>query len=120
MKKHTVSFILGGIIAAASVFGELPTENTREIFKIISDGCFAAGVLLFGMGLLFLVFERGVFDMLFYGISGIVCGIMGKERDDYSKYKQKRSEKSYSIRGMIPAGAGYLCLAAVFMAFWYM
>ena len=81
-----------------------------------SDGCFAAGVMLIGIGVLRFAANQGCFDLAFYGLRKVLT-IRQKKYEKFHEYqKRKQVLKKETLPFLLP-GAAFLVLSAVFLVF---
>lgn len=86
-----------------------------SLTRMISDGCFVAGVVLVGLGVLVWVANFGGFTALGYGWYLLVRKLSAsrakfEERLSYLEYVQQRREKSKNPACIL--GTGLICIAA--------
>jgi len=90
----------------------------------VSDGCFVAGVLIFGVGCLMWIGTTGFFDMLSYGMRSFFNLILPHKRPenepkfyDYKMEKEKRRGKpTYTL---VIVGAALLLISGLCTALFF-
>lgn len=68
----------------------------HEIYAALSDGFFVSGILFGGIGLLVLISRTGFFDMLSYGLQGLmylIPGLRPRKQETFYDYKTAREER---------------------------
>ena len=116
--QYLISFFVGAAIAFGVFFAKDLFERTdlSEIYKILSDGFFVAGVLLGGLGLLVFGSNGGTFDMLVYGVSSVIALVFpgARRHDTFFDYRMARNRRRSSFVFLLLVGLFYLALAIVF------
>ena len=70
----------------------MPTVN----YAALSDGFFVTGIVIGGIGLLMLISKTGFFDMISYGLQGLLHLIPGMRihrQESFYDYKMAREER---------------------------
>ena len=123
---------LAPAIAAAAVFclylfvGKIgEAASVGAVMGILSDGFFAAAVLIGGIGLISIAGKFGTFDMLSYGTRSFFGNCIHPLREDlpgtFFEYKTKKDEKGreylkeYCIVGAVSLLLGVLMLGLYFL-----
>lgn len=72
-----------------------PQKEFVEYCVAISDGCFFAGVIVGGIGLLVYISGEGFFDMITYGVNIILKSFSKKntQRESFYDYKVRRNNE---------------------------
>lgn len=95
-----------------------PQKEFVEYCVAISDGCFFAGVLVGGIGILVYISGEGYFDMIVYGVSIILKAFSKKntESESFYDYKQRRvSERGDAkIWFVAVVGLAFVLIAILF------
>ena len=125
-KDLVLSFVVGIMVAFLVFF--LSADRGYALFHRLSDGCFAAGVLLCGMGGLFFCANKGVFNILGFSVAqaGKIITGYGKDpaetgHDAYYNYCMRQAEKEPKPFAHLLIGGGvYLAAATVFLVIYLM
>lgn len=115
--KFAIYMVLGLLVAVLNFEGQglFKEPLLAEKMGILSD-CFLFSTVLFGgVGLLTWIASQGTFDMLAFGFSHFIMGIMNPRRrqESFYEYKMRKAESGGSwSKEMLAAGAiyGALCL----------
>ena len=102
--------------------GTAPVQSQR-VMTALSDGCFIVGVLLTSLGCLTWISTTGFFDMLFYGLHGLVSLLpfkAPKKRKAFYDFKVERAGKRKApLNAALLVGVAYLLLAVIFTVLFY-
>lgn len=116
-----ISVVFAALVAACVICFELNERNVpaSSWALLASDGCFVAGVLLTGTGLLTAIAQAGGFDGLMYifyslGARFNFSSTNWKAKKAYADFKRERSERHKEYRAALYTGIVCLILAAVF------
>ena len=120
-RSFWVALGVGAAVALAVVL--LNRGPEASALRLACDGCFAAGVLVGGIGCLMLAGNEGVFDIFGFGVSlvlnlhwgGIFHMSEERRRESYADYKARKRASPSAPGGVLLAGGAYLLLAAVFL-----
>ena len=103
--------------------GGTPPAQSQRIMASLSDGFFITGVLLASLGCLTWISNTGFFDMLFYGMRGLMSLVpfkAPKKHQAFYDYKMKRAEKRKKpLNSMLLVGGACLLIAVVFTLLYY-
>lgn len=90
----------------------------------LCDGFFVAAVLLLGVGGLRGVRNKGVFDVVGFGISSVAKitfpFLKGEQEEDIYDYRQRKAERRKEAGGLLAAGTVYLILSVLVLCLYYM
>ena len=115
----TRRFVLTGGISLAAALGVsfargLGTGTPAEALAALSDGCFAVGAVMLGMGILLRISETGFFDIFSYGLGDFWARLTlrgaKKEPIAFYDYKQLKATKRSSV-WRTPLGVGLILMA---------
>lgn len=117
-KKFLVDSCIALVIAVVVwlIEGLFQAGTVQDVFRILSDGFFVAGIAFLAMGGLTWTFNGGVMDGLGFSFK---IGI-ARMRSDYDtarmtfgEYREEREKKKSSPKPMLLAGLIYLAVALV-------
>ncbi len=131
--RNLITYIVGIVIGMIFFFiyafsgGLFETTTTSELLRVLCDCFTVPGIILGGMGLLSWASNKGAYDMLSYGF-GSVFGpfwnlITGKKSEykRFYEYKVEKEEKRKPWnREFFFVGLGFLALAGITLAAFYM
>lgn len=124
--RYAVFLILGVLIAVCNFSGQglFTEENPAEKMGILSD-CFLFPAILFGgIGALSWIAAQGNFDMLSFGFSHFIMGIVRPRRrqESFYEYKMRKEEKQSGwAKEMFFSGMTCFVVCLLFLAFyWYL
>ena len=130
MKTNRKDLVLGAMIGLMIVMFVvmLSADQGFTLIHRLSDGCFAAGILLGGLGGIFFCANKGAFNLLGFSASFALKMITGYGKDPgtyghdaYYNYCQEQSQKEPKpFAHLLIAGAGYLVASAIFLAIYLM
>lgn len=123
MKKYIDYIVCGmiGFLVILFVFFYqhiFSAPNTKDIWRIISDACYLAGVLIFGSGVLVWVSNEGAFHMMSYGVKKVV-NLFRKEENKssmektYFEYHLAMQDEKKHVKPILLVGGIYLILAII-------
>lgn len=125
-RRHLETVIcapLAALLVAVVFAYELETKAALDnaVFLLLSDGCFVAGVLFTGTGLLTVIAQAGGFDGLGYAFYSLRArfnhsATNWKADKSFEEYRKERREKPRRFRGGLTVGIVCLILAALFDA----
>ncbi len=125
MKQSTKEFLLSaavGAVIAAAVFA-LNFSRDYSVTRCLCDGLFVSAVMLLGIGGIRSVNNKGVFDVLGYGVKTTVetfIPLLRKdEKEDLHQYRERKAEERKSPRSMLLAGAAYLAASVAALGIYY-
>ena len=123
-KEFAVAVVLGLLIAGFVFFGT--ADRGHSVIHRACDGCFAAGMLLGGMGVILYCANQGAFNIFGFGARyglNLILPIFGKnpwaangERETYYDYcEKKREQEPKPVSHLLITGAAFLLIAAVLL-----
>ena len=121
-----ITVVVGALIAwgAAAARGLKPGIGTALTLRYWSDGCFAAAVLIGGIGVLTWISTTGLFDIFSYGISAAVRMFIpfGRKKDimpfyDYKTYKAEKRQPA--LFELLVVGIFYLLVSGLLLWLYY-
>ena len=118
--KYLITILVGlAIVAWVAIPQGIFTETRPEIiFSTLSDGFFAAGVLIFGMGSLIFVSNEGMFDALSYGFISFI-DIFRKEKQNkhrtFYDYRVSKGDRDTSFGFMLICGLGFIAMSGIML-----
>ena len=116
--KLLIPLPVGLVIAVAVMFygGLASAEGVRDVLRIVCDGFFVAGALLFMYGCLRWTYNGGVMDGLGYSAK-LAFNRMRAHYDDhrqsFAEYRAKRESKSRPAKPFVISGAILLIVAVI-------
>ena len=114
-RKDILSNILIGAVIAALILW-MDISRGYPVLHCLCDGFFVAGVLLFGLGGLRGVRNKGAFDVAGYGLKTTVetfLPFLRGEEEDIHAYRERKSKERKGAKGLLLAGTGYLVLSVL-------
>lgn len=117
----SAGFALAIAVGVAALRGGVNAETAEQGFGAWSDGFFAAGVFVGGVGLLAYASSDGLFDAIRFGIGKAVRVVLSREkRELYPKtfYDYRMQKRGEGLSGFSAAlvGAGCIALGGLFLA----
>ena len=119
----TAAMAVGVLIAwgAAAAKGLKPGIGTAMALRCWSDGCFAAAVLIGGVGALTWISTTGIFDIFRYGFSSAIRMFVPflrlENQMSFLDYKIYREEKRQPARmELLAVGVLFLAVSALLLA----
>ena len=91
-KSYWIRFVIGATMALGLYFAYLGIKNGWAMIAYQCDACFIAGVVVFGVGLLSIVYNMGGFDIFTY-LPGRRKQMNGIKEDMYTYSKRKKEER---------------------------
>lgn len=120
---YIIAFAVGALTVTIVIcaMGVWNAKNTAEVLQILCDAFFAAGILVFGAGLLVVCSNGGAFYMLAYGIIRFFDlfkrNAKGKYKDFY-EYTEIKKQNKRGFGFLLIVGAVYLAVSiALLIAF---
>lgn len=122
--RYGVAFLIGCAIVfvVAWVNGVFSYAERVDAYRILCDGCFAAAVLLIGIGLLVWISNLGTFDILRYGMRSLV-GLYSREAKNrkpegsFYEYQTIRAARQAPFAFLLFIGCLFLVGAFMFNVF---
>ncbi len=98
LKVLTTTVIgLGLAFAIMCWRGVFEVEGINKILEAVSDGFFVAGMIYMGFGLLLLIVNEGILDIMGFGFKSLVYLFTPRRLDrsatDYYEYRMKKKEE---------------------------
>ncbi len=123
LKRRSFWAALGVGAAVALAVVLMNRASGSSALRLACDGCFAAGVLVGGVGCLMLAGNEGVFDIFGFGVSlvlnlhwgGIFHMSEERRRESYADYKARKRANPSAPGGLLLAGGIYLLLAGILL-----
>ncbi len=121
LKRYLISIGVGCLIALAvmlirNIFSE---TDTNQILVILNDAFFISGTCLTCVGGLVFVSNKGMFNMLGYGISTLFAVRFKNLRDrkyrDFYEYKKAKEEKQHSYAYLLLVGLAFIAVSLVLL-----
>ena len=124
--RYGITVFIGAAIALTLAWtrqGEvrqIAQPGVNQTLWCLSDGCFVAGLMLTGVGVLVWVSSTGFFDIFSYAMRSLLVlftPLRSPEKHErFIDYKTRRAEKRRPAQWfLLIVGVVYLALAAVFM-----
>lgn len=117
--KYFITVGCGLIIALLVAMSSDLFSQTQAfiIFRILSDSCLVAGVLITGMGLLLFVSNEGAFDGITYGFKVLFQMFKPKVKpvkESYYDYRVARGRNKLAFGFLVICGSAFLVLSIIF------
>ncbi len=101
--------------------GIVYSSDILELIGRISDCFFASGMMLCGLGILFFAADRGLFDMLGYGVKKLsITGDREPETGDFFTYKCRKQKKRTAYIRTLLAGVVFIVISMIGCFLWYL
>lgn len=118
--KWLVCAVVGLAICVTVVLKERAENGTYDLFHLLSDGCYVAGVALAGVGALVWISSVGGFSALGYAVYLIKrkkfsSNAKFEARLSYLDYKLSYGEKKKGFSCMLISGLIFIAAAGVFL-----
>ena len=110
-----------GVLASRGGFDQ---PDGTAMMAALCDACFVPGVFLTSIGILVLVANEGLFDMLSYGAHSLLVLFSAlrkpENHESYYDYKMRRAERRRNpSRIILWVGLIFMAAAAVFLVIYY-
>jgi hypothetical protein len=119
----TLSIGLGFALIVMVSKGIFNQEDTKQVYKILSDSFFVPGVCITGFGLLILASNGGTFDMLSFGMKKFFSlfkrDLQGTMNETFYDYRMAKEGTEKSFGYMIIIGLALIALSVVFVVLYY-
>lgn len=124
VRKYLIDAAIGmGIAFLVCVMqGIFRAASALDTMRILSDGFFAAAMLLLAAGGLQWTYNGGVMDGLGYSFKmafGRIRGDFETSHMTFAEYRENREKKASSPAYLLLAGASHLVIALIFFAVYY-
>lgn len=122
--KYLITLLVGLAIVFAIILSKDIFSQTQkvDIFHILCDASFVAGVLITCAGLLVFSSNEGTFDMLMYGLQSF-ADLFRKQKlrkyDTFYDYRESKSGKNVPFAFMLVCGLFYIAISLVMLYFYY-
>ena len=125
LKNFLIELVIGFIAAIMiCLFRDIMSvESSMDLFRILSDGFFAAAALFLAIGGITFTTNGGVFDGLGFTARNMIDRIRGdyeKRRVTFSEYREEQRKKAKSPVVSLLVGLVLLVIAAIFTAVFYL
>ena len=100
-------------------------QDMEEVMQILSDACFAPGVLFAGIGLLDVIRRDGIIMTLVHAAANIfytfrrIFILLRRDRVSRAYYDAVREDKENSLGCLILVGIVFIVLAVIFLVGYY-
>lgn len=123
LKKYLIALSVGILTVLLVVWyrGIFNETELVNIFHILCDAFFIAGVLLSCGGLLVFSANEGTFDMIVYGLDSFFDLFRRKSTKKYATfydYRESRADKKVSFGYIVFTGLFFLAISGVMYAFY--
>ena len=124
LKNFLIELVIGFLAAIAiCLFRDiLNVETVMELFRVLSDGFFAAAALFLAIGGITFTTNGGVFDGLGFTARTMIDRIRGdyeKRRISFADYRDEQRKKAKSPAVSLLVGLVLLIIAFVFTIVFY-
>lgn len=119
--KYIITFGLGLIFFLVIIFSKdiFNQTETLEVYKILSDACFAPAVVIGGIGIIVFVDNNGVFDIIIYGVKLALTAfsrdISKRKYKTFYDYKVAKHETSNPYGFLLIIGGFFLLISILFL-----
>lgn len=123
--RYAVTIIVGfgimfAVLCAKSIFS---VTNLYDRLVVFCDGFFASGALLSCVGLILMCGNRGIFDMLAYGLH-LIIAVFRKDPQDrryksFADYRKAKTDRKRNVTYLLIVGTGLICVSVVFLILSY-
>ncbi|MDD4212509.1 MAG: DUF3899 domain-containing protein [Bacilli bacterium] len=112
--------IVLAIVLSKNIFG---LDDAVEVYKVLTDAFFVAGVLITGFGLLVLASNGGTFDMLVYGVGRFFDlfrrDMMKVKHKTFYDYRVAKQDRKLGFGYLVIVGLAFLALSFLFLWLYY-
>lgn len=119
----TASIGLGFALLIMLGKGVFNQEDTKQVYKILSDAFFVPGVCITGFGLLIFASNGGTFDMLSFGMKKFFSlfkrDLKGTMKETFYDYRAAKEGTEKSFGYMVIVGLVFITLSVIFVVFYY-
>ena len=126
--KYLTVTLSGLAVAFAIAYwrGLFEVEGAAKVISTISDGFFVIGMLYFGFGLMLLIVNEGILDIIGYGFKSLVYLFTPRRLDrdsgGYYEYrmrkKEQRAQKPVS-KNIIWIGLAFIVISVILVIVYY-
>ncbi len=118
--KYLISALVGAGLALLVMYGRglFAAERHETVYGILSDGFFAAGVILTCVGLIIFVSNGGLFDIFAYSailFFSLFRRNLERKYKDFYEYREAKKGKKRSLAFLLIVGLVYVAVAALFL-----
>ena len=119
--KYIITFGIGIIFFLVIILskGLFSKTDQSDIYKILSDACFAPAVVIGGIGIIVFVDNNGVFDIIIYGvklaINAFSRDISKRKYKSFYEYRVAKHEKDRPYGFLLLVGGFFLILSTIFL-----
>lgn len=120
--RYVTAAAVGALIVLLVVWGQglFLHPSSQAAYGILCDGFFIASVLLIGIGLMCLISNEGIFDVLSFGVINMFrifhpSRKVFSERESFYDFRMRRRDKRVGFAFLLVVGSVYLAIAFVFM-----
>lgn len=121
MKKYLTTFAIGLLICLSLAYsqGLFKGPGLQESYRILSDGCFLAGVLIGGLGLLAWISGMGQFNgmryLAYWLVNTFRWGFPRKAPMSYPEFLKEKPGKQRTANFLVIPGAVFLAMSGLFI-----
>ena len=117
-RKYCITLLIEASVTAAIAFGKdvMDQKALVDVYHILCDSFFVAGVLTLAAGLLVFSSNEGTFDMLVYGVKTFMNVFRRdpiRKYDTFYDYRAAREEKKFPFAFLVICGSVFLTVAFV-------
>lgn len=122
-KKYLITLLIGFACVGLIIWSKEIFSQTKlvDVFHILCDAFFVAGVLISAAGLLIFSSNEGTFDMLVYGVKSFMDMFRKeslKKYDTFYDYRESRADKKFPFGYLLICGALFLVVSFVMYYFY--
>ena len=118
--KNLVVIIVGLALAfgISCWRGVFELKEVAKIISAISDGFFVIGMLYFGFGLMLVIVNEGILDIIGFGFKSLVYLFSPRrlDRDSGGYYEYKMAQKEKRAQSPVSTGIIWIGLAFILIA----
>lgn len=122
-RNYLITMGIGLLIAASvtGIQGGFTATDQQALMGALCDGCFVAGALLTGAGLLVFVADDGFFDLMNYGVQKVLRLVLSEQKQaafpkTFFEFRQiKNASRKGSTAFLLLSGLVWIALAALWL-----
>ena len=127
-RKDLIANAGAGLLIAMFCFFS-SADREFSVLHRLCDGCFVAGVMILGAGIILFCANRGAFNLFGYSAKFGLSLILpigknpwdgGRDRETYYDYcERKAQEPSKPVSPLLIVGGGYILLAMILLVIYF-
>lgn len=112
--------IILAIVLSKNIFS---LDDAVEVYQVLTDAFFVAGILIAGFGLLVVASNGGTFDMLVYGVGRFFDlfrrDMMKVKHKTFYDYRMAKQDRKLGFGYLVIVGLAFLALSGLFLWLYY-